>query len=287
MTAGTTSPRPSLRVERGLQRAGHRLVAGMDEVGRGALAGPVSVGVVVIDEVCRSAPVGVKDSKLLSHQMRESMVPKIQAWATAFAVGHASPAEIDEYGIMVALRLAGTRALTALSRRSVIPDLVLLDGNYDWLTDPSQVGLLGLLEDGLAQGSQVPVRTIPVRTMVKADLVCSSVAAASVLAKVERDALMVSLAAEVPDYAWELNKGYAAPEHIAALECHGPSLHHRRSWRLPGVNGAADADGFGVVCQAAVADALMDDDGGVRTYCGGEQMSEAVSEGAFSERGIQ
>ena len=102
MTAGTTSRKPSLRVERELQRAGHRLVAGMDEVGRGALAGPVSVGVVVIDEVCRSAPVGVKDSKLLSHQVRERLVPKIQRWATAYAVGHASPGEIDRYGIMVA-----------------------------------------------------------------------------------------------------------------------------------------------------------------------------------------
>jgi ribonuclease HII len=227
MSAGTTSRRPTLRVERELQRAGHRLLAGMDEVGRGALAGPVSVGVVVIDEACRSAPVGVKDSKLLSHQMRERMVPKIQRWASAYAVGHSSPGEIDQYGIMVALRLAGTRALAALP---VIPDLVILDGNYDWLTDPGRVGLLGLLESGA-----VLAPCIPVRTMVKADLYCSSVAAASVLAKVERDAMMVALAAEVPGYAWELNKGYSAPEHFEALRCRGPSAHHRRSWRLPGV----------------------------------------------------
>src|SRR5450756_232267 len=140
MTASTTSRKPSLRVERELQRGGHRLVAGMDEVGRGALAGPVSVGVVVIDQACRSAPVGVKDSKLLSHQMRERMVPKIQRWASAYAVGHASPGEIDRYGIMVALRLAGTRALAALP---VIPDLVILDGNYDWLTDPERGRTVG------------------------------------------------------------------------------------------------------------------------------------------------
>src|SRR5665647_1044693 len=233
MTAGTTSRRPTLRVERALQREGHRLLAGMDEVGRGALAGPVSVGVVVIDEACRSAPVGVKDSKLLSHQMRERMVPKIQGWATAYAVGHASPGEIDRYGIMVALRLAGTRALAALP---VIPDLVILDGSYDWLTDPERVGLLGLLEDGADIAPCVPVMT-----MVKADMFCSSVAAASVLAKVERDAMMVALAAEVPGYAWELNKGYSAPEHFAALASHGPSVHHRRSWRLPGVR-VAGAD---------------------------------------------
>ena len=166
------SGKPSLRVERALQREGHRLLAGMDEVGRGALAGPVSVGVVVIDDVCRSAPVGVKDSKLLSHQMRERMVPKIQRWATAHAVGHASPGEIDTYGIMAALRLAGTRALAALP---VIPDLVILDGNHDWLSDPERFGLLGFLESGVALAPCVPVRT-----MVKADLFCSSVAAASV-----------------------------------------------------------------------------------------------------------
>ena len=263
MTAETASHRPSLRFERALQREGHRLLAGMDEVGRGALAGPVSVGVVVIDDVCRSAPVGVKDSKLLSHQMRERMVPKIRRWATAHAVGHASPGEIDRFGIMVALRLAGTRALAALP---VIPDLVILDGNHDWLTDPERVGLLGLLEDGVRIAPCVPVRT-----MVKADLFCSSVAAASVLAKVERDAMMVALAVEVPDYAWQLNKGYSAPEHFAALQAHGPSVHHRRSWRLPGVNGADDAHAVEVTVVNADAAAMMDDDGAVRTERGGEQ----------------
>ena len=263
MTADTASHRPSLRFERALQREGHRLLAGMDEVGRGALAGPVSVGVVVIDDVCRSAPVGVKDSKLLSHQMRERMVPKIQRWATAHAVGHASPGEIDRFGIMVALRLAGTRALAALP---VIPDLVILDGNHDWLTDPERVGLLGLLEDGVRIAPCVPVRT-----MVKADLFCSSVAAASVLAKVERDAMMVALAVEVPDYAWQLNKGYSAPEHFAALQAHGPSVHHRRSWRLPGVNGTGDPQAAPLTVVTAVAAAMMDDDGAMRTERGGEQ----------------
>ena len=268
MSAGTTSRKPTLRVERALQRAGHRLLAGMDEVGRGALAGPVSVGVVVIDDVCRSAPVGVKDSKLLSHQMRERMVPKIQGWATAYAVGHASPGEIDRYGIMVALRLAGTRALAALP---VIPDLVILDGNYDWLTDPERVGLLGLLEDGADIAPCVPVMT-----MVKADMFCSSVAAASVLAKVERDAMMVALAAEVPGYAWELNKGYSAPAHFAALRSCGPSVHHRRSWRLPGVSRPADT-GRGAVSGTGVPDSpLMHDDGADRAF--GRSMAEAVTE---------
>jgi len=235
MSSGTASRKPSLRVERALQREGHRLLAGMDEVGRGALAGPVSVGVVVIDDLCRSAPVGVKDSKLLSPKMRERMVPKIQGWARAYSVGHSSPGEIDQYGIMVALRLAGNRALAALP---VIPDLVILDGNYDWLTDPERVGLLSFLESGAALAPCVPVRT-----MVKADLYCSSVAAASVLAKVERDAMMVALAAEVPGYAWELNKGYSAPEHFDALKSRGPSVHHRRSWHLPGLAAMAGSDG--------------------------------------------
>ena len=234
MGGATPSRKPSLRVERTLQRQGHRVLAGMDEVGRGALAGPVSVGVVVIDETCRTAPTGVRDSKLLTPQARERMVPRIQRWAMAHAVGHASPAEIDEIGIMAALRLAGTRALAQLP---VVPDLVILDGNHDWLTDPERVGLFGLLDDPAA-GPAVP----PVTTMIKADMKCSSVAAASVLAKVERDAIMVALAEEVPSYGWALNKGYSAPEHLAALELQGPCEHHRRSWRLPGVPGATGVD---------------------------------------------
>ena len=230
----TTSPRPtsrsrtpSLRVERGLQRQGYRLLAGMDEVGRGALAGPVSVGVVVIDEVCRSALAGVRDSKLLSAQARERMVAPIRRWAHAHAVGHASPVEIDQIGIIAALRLAGVRALAALP---VTPDLVILDGNHDWLTAPEQVGLLGFVQDDDSEATRTP----PVTTMIKADLRCSSVAAASVLAKVERDGLMVALGGEHPAYRWEINKGYAAPEHLAALDLLGPCDLHRRSWRLRG-----------------------------------------------------
>ncbi len=224
--------RPSLRAERALQRDGYPVLAGMDEVGRGALAGPVSVGVVVIDPACRSAPQGVKDSKLLAPADRERMVPRIRRWSKAHAVGHASPAEIDEVGIIAALRLAGTRALAELP---VVPDLVILDGNYDWLTHPERVGLLAFVEPAQAEGCQpVPV-ALPVTTMVKADLRCSSVAAASVLAKVERDTIMVGLAGEHPAYRWEVNKGYAAPEHLAALEAVGPCELHRRSWRLRGM----------------------------------------------------
>ncbi|HET7303946.1 MAG TPA: ribonuclease HII [Segeticoccus sp.] len=216
-------------MERALQREGHVVLAGMDEVGRGALAGPVSVGVVVIGLECRSAPTGVRDSKLLTPPARERLVPRIRRWALAHAVGHASPDEIDEVGIMAALRLAGTRALRAVD---AIPDLVILDGNHDWLTDPVRVGLLAL-DEGPA--------TPPVRTIIKADMSCSSVAAASVLAKVERDGMMVELARDEPRYGWADNKGYSCPEHTAALLEHGPCPHHRRSWRLAGTgDGAVD-----------------------------------------------
>ena len=226
------SRRPSLRVERALQRDGHRVLAGMDEVGRGALAGPVTVGVVVIDESCPTAPQGVRDSKLLAPHARERMVPRIERWALASAVGHASADEIDEIGIIAALRLAGCRALEAAG---VVPDLVILDGNHDWLTAPEDVGLLAFAHDG-------PATTPPVTTMIKADLKCSSVAAASVLAKVTRDRIMVDLGAQEPyaGFGWVENKGYAAPEHLDALRRLGPCELHRRSWRLPGTMGEDD-----------------------------------------------
>ncbi|HLS45791.1 MAG TPA: ribonuclease HII [Ornithinicoccus sp.] len=205
-------------------REGHRVLVGMDEVGRGALAGPVSVGAVAIDETCRSAPQGVKDSKLLTQQARERLVPRIERWALAWGVGHAWPAEIDAIGIMAALRLAGQRAMAQLA---LTPDLVVLDGNCDWLTDPARQGLLALVDP-----TEAP--QVPVRTMIKADLKCSSVAAASVLAKVTRDNHMIRIAPEHPAYAWELNKGYAAPEHQEALRALGPCVEHRRSWNITG-----------------------------------------------------
>ncbi|MCA1782758.1 MAG: ribonuclease HII [Dermatophilaceae bacterium] len=229
------SRKPSLRTERLLQREGYRVLAGMDEVGRGALAGPVSVGVVVIDETCRSAPTGVKDSKLLTAPARERMVPRIERWCIAFAVGHAAPAEIDEIGIIGGLRRAGQRALAQLG---VVPDLLILDGNHDWLTDPEEVGLLAF-----ADGHEGP-STPPVRTMIKADMRCSSVAAASVLAKVARDRLVVERAAEFPAYGWLGNKGYAAPEHLDALRRLGATDYHRRSWNLPGAVDGSSEDGF-------------------------------------------
>ena len=215
---------PTLRIERQLLREGRTLVAGVDEVGRGALCGPVTVAVVTVDLATRTAPQGVRDSKLLSPEVRRRLAPRIMRWASSFAVGHASPAEIDEHGIIAAMRLAGHRAMAALA---AAPDLVLLDGNHDYLSPPVQESLLpppGLL-------SAFP----PVQTLIKADLRCAAVAAASILAKTARDEIMVGLATEHPAYGWVENKGYSAPEHIAALGEHGPTPYHRTSWALPGV----------------------------------------------------
>jgi ribonuclease HII len=251
-----TGRTPNLRHERELLRGGARLVAGMDEVGRGSLAGPVSVGVVVVDARTRACPVGVTDSKLLTPAARTALLPALGGWGVARAVGHASATEIDAVGIIAALRLAGSRALDAVALEVGPVDAVLLDGSYDWLTPPAQgelfddVGLgLGLgLDPGLGlgldpgldpdpvvalTGGRPPGPAPRVRMLVKADLVCSSVAAASVLAKCERDGLMERLATDFPVYAWAANKGYGSPQHIAALRAHGPSPLHRCSWRLP------------------------------------------------------
>lgn len=227
--------RPSLRMERSLLRDGVTHLACADEVGRGALSGPATVGVVVVTAETRTAPQGVRDSKLLTPEARDSLAPKVRKWAVSHSVGHASADEIDEFGIIAALRLAGHRALSGLA---VTPDLILLDGNHDYLSHPAQSALFGA-PDGL-----LPV-VPPVVTAIKADMRCAAVAAASILAKTSRDALMVELAASHPGYGWHENKGYASPEHIEALRVLGPSEAHRRSWSLPGVgvvqDGEADA----------------------------------------------
>src|SRR3954464_16038941 len=128
-----TDSRPHLRLEKELLRSGVERLAAMDEVGRGALAGPVSVGVLVVTARIGRVPAGLKDSKLLSPQVREMLLPVVRRWAGEFAVGHASAAEIDAVGIIAALRLAGRRALAALSAPV---DAVLLDGNHDYLSEP-------------------------------------------------------------------------------------------------------------------------------------------------------
>lgn len=213
---------PTLEVERELARAcggGARIVVGLDEVGRGALAGPVAVGacaIVIGGEAPSELPAGVRDSKLLSPARRERLCEPIRAAAHASAVGWASPAEIDAEGIMAALTLAAMRALDGLG---ALPDAILLDGSADVLTAR------------LAETSPLPPRVL---VRVKADRDCASVAAASVLAKVARDALMRELDAEAPQYGWASNKGYGSAVHREAIARLGAHAQHRRSWRLGG-----------------------------------------------------
>lgn len=238
--ASGASRRPTRRFERELSRAGELVVASVDEVGRGSLAGPVSVGVVVVSFEGR-VPSGLRDSKLLAPHRRERLVPAIRSWAQACAVGHAGADEIDAVGIVAALRLAGRRAMAQILAAGIAPDVVLLDGSHDWYSQPPDlfVGLEaddgvgpGLANDGVGPGL-VGGWEPRVVTRVKADLTCSGVAAASILAKVERDSIMVELHESDPRYAWDANKGYASGDHLAALAAHGPSEWHRRSWRLP------------------------------------------------------
>ena len=224
------STAPTLGLEKSLALHGHRYIAGCDEVGRGALAGPVSVGIVVVDLEAATGMRGVRDSKLLLPAERRALVPRIHRWCVASAVGHASAAEIDTVGLMAALRTAGSRAWASILG-TVTPDAVILDGNHDWLSARSP----GMLFD-TGEGGSAPVGSVgctaPVHTRIKADLLCLSVAAASVLAKVERDALMVSLAVGNPAFGWDINKGYATEGHRAAIDAIGPCDDHRRTWRL-------------------------------------------------------
>ncbi len=229
-TRRPSSKAPGLRHERQLLNDDVSLLAGVDEVGRGSLAGPVSVGIVVIDAQVRRPPTGLRDSKLLTPAARRALVPRIRRWALACAVGHASATEIDALGLTAALRLAGRRAFETLSLR---PHLVLLDGNYDWFSPPAQPELFD---------DEPPPQTPPVTTRIKADLRCASVAAASVLAKTERDAMMTEFAKTYPEFGWDENKGYASPAHQTALAELGPCPLHRLSWRLG--DGEEDIDGW-------------------------------------------
>jgi len=201
------------------------IVAGMDEVGRGALAGPVAVGVALVGADAGPVPEGLTDSKALSARRREALVEPILSWVRASAVGYASPQEIDRWGIIAALRLAGRRALAQACGHGLVPGGVLLDGSHDWLRAPDDLF-------GDADGPPDPFGVeLPVRTRVKADLSCAVVAAASVLAKVERDRLMTQ--AQDPGYGWASNKGYGSAAHARAIAQLGVSDFHRRSWKMP------------------------------------------------------
>ncbi len=203
---------PGLGFELECFAVGVTIVIGIDEVGRGAIAGPVAVGAHAVLAGTVEFPAGLRDSKLLSEKRREALAPLVAAWG-AGAVGYASAAEIDERGISWALGAAGRRALLALHGTGVevTRAVVLVDGTHDWLSPALRSRL-------------------NVRTRVGADRACASVAAASVRAKVERDALMREAHEEHPHYAWASNKGYGAKAHYEGIAAHGLAPLHRRSF---------------------------------------------------------
>ena len=209
--APVTVRAPDLAEERRLRSEGHGRVAGLDEVGRGAWAGPVTVGVAVVRPrvQLRSMPRWLRDSKMLSEARREEIFDAVARWCQDWSVGHATAAECDAWGMTEALRVAACRALEGLC---AAPDALLVDGPVDLLRhgDERFAGL--------------------VRPVVDGDAKCASVAAASVLAKVVRDRIMRDEAAHYPLYGFDRNKGYPSPSHQLALRGYGPSAIHRRSW---------------------------------------------------------
>ena len=224
--AGTVAPvrpagPPRLTDERKLWREGYGLVAGVDEVGRGAWAGPLSVGVAVMEVGRRRIPAGLRDSKQLAEEVREAIFERVGAWCAGWAVGHVGPEECDAVGMTEALRLATRRAFGSLPD-GLRPDAVVLDGKFDYVSPPAEPTLF----DEPAAPAWRPV----VRTIVKADARCASVAAASVLAKVTRDRMMRELADSFPAFEFDRNKGYPSPAHKRALCGYGLSAIHRLSW---------------------------------------------------------
>jgi ribonuclease HII len=192
---------PGLVYERALWEAGHDVVVGVDEVGRGAWAGPISVGAAVLPSDRRVYR--VRDSKQLTEIEREGLFDRLTAWCRAWAVGHASQQECDDLGMSAAQKLAARRAIDSLG---VTPNRILIDGRWDFAAD------------GAAQ------------RIVKGDAVCLSIATASILAKVTRDRMMRAEAEHFPLYDFDYNKGYPCPRHKAALRAWGPSAIHRRTW---------------------------------------------------------
>jgi ribonuclease HII len=192
---------PKLALERALWDGGHQVVVGVDEVGRGAWAGPISVGAAVLPRDRRVYK--VRDSKMLTEAERERLFDRLAAWCVAWGVGHASQAECDGLGMSAAQRLAARRAIDATGLE---PDAVLIDGRWDFV--------------GRANTTRI----------VKGDATCLSIATASILAKVTRDRLMRAEAEHFPGYDFDRNKGYPCPVHKVALKAWGPTSIHRRTW---------------------------------------------------------
>ena len=188
-------------IEDGFYANGVKVICGVDEAGRGPLAGPVCAAAVILPPHLEIP--GLTDSKKLTDKKRRELFPIIQEQALAWGIGWASEQEIDEINILQATFLAMKRAMEQLDRK---PDLALIDGNRE--TDFG----------------------IPVRTVVKGDSLSMNIAAASILAKVSRDDAMVKLAETYPQYQFEVHKGYGTKAHYAALTEHGASPVHRRSF---------------------------------------------------------
>ena len=190
--------------DRAVRAEGYPLLCGVDEAGRGPLAGPVFAAAVILDP---DAPIaGLNDSKKLSEKKREALFDVIIERAAAYAVASASVEEIEQYNILQATYLAMSRAVEAVSRQKT-PSLVLVDGNRL----PPQI-------------------TLPCRTLVKGDALSASVAAASILAKVSRDRLLLELDRQYPEYAFAQHKGYGTALHSERLAAYGPSPVHRMSF---------------------------------------------------------
>ena len=188
-------------IENSLYSETVQLICGVDEAGRGPLAGPVCAAAVILPRDLQIP--GLTDSKKLTDKKRRELFPVIQEQAIAYGIGLASEQEIDEINILQATFLAMRRALDQLSVR---PDLALIDGNRE--TD------FGL----------------PVKTVVKGDSLSANIAAASILAKVTRDNIMIQMSEQYPEYGFEVHKGYGTKAHYAALTEHGASPVHRRSF---------------------------------------------------------
>lgn len=196
------TPVPGVRLERPHWEAG-RVVAGVDEVGRGAWAGPVTYAAVVLPSDRRMYK--LRDSKVLPPAERERLADRLHGFAVGVGIGQACNQEIDRLGMSAAIRLAARRAVDALPLR---PDVLLLDGNWDFLAG------YGTHNERIVGG----------------DSRSASIAAASIVAKVARDRQLIEADGAHPDYAFASNKGYPTPPHRRALAEHGPCGLHRRSW---------------------------------------------------------
>lgn len=193
---------PDFSFEIAARTRGAARIAGVDEVGRGPLAGPVTAAAVVLDPA--RIPVGLNDSKALTAKRRDALFEEILA-AADVSIAHASVEEIDQINILRASHLAMERAIAGLAE---VPDHVLIDGN--------------LIPRGL---------TLSAEPIIKGDARSLSIAAASIVAKVTRDRIMVDLAQQHPGYGWETNAGYPSKSHISALQSLGVTPHHRRSFK--------------------------------------------------------